>query len=146
MKENHILALFFAYYLARFNLQAYSHLGYSTMLGVHKGIGKILQVNSHTVKQLRDGFDPLFGHRVGYYQVPLTKSSVQVAQALQDLDEYGVYNIVKEFLEAAAEGRRIENGQIACVIITEKKKSSTVSYVLRTAAGKRWKNFSYNTL
>jgi len=137
MKENHKLTLFIAYYLARFNREAYSHLGYETMLAAHQDIGRIMQMNPHTVKQMRDGFDPMFGHRVGYYQVPLSRSRIQVAQAMQDLDENAVYNIVKSILEGASSDNKEEQEQISGIITSENKKTANESYLLRTATGKK---------
>lgn len=144
MKENHKLTLFIAYYLARFNREAYSHLGYQTMLEAHQDIGEIMKMNPHTVKQMRDGFDPMFGHRAGYYQVPLSKSRIQVAQAMQDLDENAVYNIVKSILEGASSDNKEEQEQISGIITSENKKTQNQSYLLRTATGKKAELFFIN--
>jgi len=141
MKENHKLTLFIAYYLARFNREAYAHLGYETMIEAHQDIGVKMKMNPHTVKQMRDGFDPLFGHRAGYYQVPLSKSRVQVAQAMQDLDESAVYNIVKSILDGALSINEEEKEQIVGVITTEGKKKISQGYILRTATGKKAEQF-----
>lgn len=99
MEFNHTLCLYVSYYLSRFNLEAYENLGYGSMLDTHRAIGNILDVNPHTVKNMRDEFDPLHGHRKGWYQSPLGPSRVAVVRALENLDENTIRNIVLEILE-----------------------------------------------
>ena len=62
MENNHKLALYVAYYLSKFNVAAYNSLGYNTMDEAHKGIGKILNTNPHTVKNMRNQSNPRHGN------------------------------------------------------------------------------------
>jgi len=94
MEDNHKLGLYVSYYLSRFDDEAYQNLGFGKQLETHNKIGELLSVNSHTVKNWRDEFDPLFGHRADWYQRPMIPSRLNVSQALELLDEFNARNIV----------------------------------------------------
>ncbi len=111
MKEkNNFLGLYVSYYLARFNENAYAKLGYGNQRDTHKEIGKILDVKPATIKNWRDEFDPLFGHRAGWYQRPMSKSRLAVANALAELDESSIFELVKDIL---LNGHHIVNPEMA---------------------------------
>jgi len=107
MEESHRLGLYVSYYLSRFNETAYDNLGYGNMLETHERIGKILSVPANTVKNWRDEFDPLFGHRAGWYQRPMNPSRVKVAESLEELDEISIRAIVKDILTGHIQKKRM---------------------------------------
>ncbi|MEN5087988.1 DUF3883 domain-containing protein [Sphingobacterium faecium] len=115
MKEkNNFVGLYVSYYLARFNEEAYVKLGYASQRDTHINIGEILNVKPATIKNWRDEFDPLFGHRAGWYQRPMSKSRLAVVNALADLDESAVYELVKDILSKShhpedSEMKQLEN-------------------------------------
>lgn len=78
MNNNNILGLYIAFYLAKFNKEAYLNLGFRNQTETHKAIGSILGIKSSTVQNWRDEFDPLFGHRAGWYQRRLSISRIKV--------------------------------------------------------------------
>lgn len=138
MENNHKLCLYVSYYLSRFNQDAYDNLGYSTMLEAHNEIGKILNVNPHTVKNMRDQFDPIHGFRVGWYQAPLSPSRVRIVQALENLDESEIRGIVKEILSVKTKEDPEEIDQLLS-IVTEETKSKV--FIVRGPTGKAAENY-----
>jgi hypothetical protein len=134
MEPRNKLALYVAYYLARFNTIAYANLGFKTMLEAHNNIGKILGVNPHTIKNMRDQFDPIYGHCVGWYQVPLSPSRLAVVAALENLDENSIKEIVLEILSLNTNkgGQVIED----LINIIPKNEEESERYILRTLTGK----------
>lgn len=141
MENNHKLALYVAYYLSRFNREAYSNLGFDTMNEAHESIGKLLKVNPHTVKNMRDQFDPLHNHRVGWYQEPLSPSRVRVAQALGDLEEKQIREIVMDIISGKIQNDDEELEQLLNVVTTDDKKHSTGKFILRAPTGKAAEEF-----
>lgn len=99
MKENHSLALIVAYYLSKFDDDAYSNLGFTAKVTAHREIGRLLGVNSNSVKNMRDEFDPYHENtRVGWYQRPLRPSRTKVLESFQELSEVELREIVLEIL------------------------------------------------
>ena len=98
MENNHILGLYVAYYLARFNDEALRNLEYPTWTYAYRDIGEKLHVNKHSVNHWRDEFDPLFGHRVGWNQRPMAPSREQVSRQLEHRNEREIRQIVSKIL------------------------------------------------
>lgn len=98
MKENHKLALYISYYLAKYDKDALINLGYKTWKSVFEDVSSKLDININSVKNWRDEFDPLFEHRAGWHQRPLSISREIIAQALENLSELQVREIVKDIL------------------------------------------------
>jgi hypothetical protein len=96
--KNHKLALYISYFLSRFNEKAYNILDYGNQGKTHIMIGNILGVNPHTVKNMRDEFDPLFGFRAGWYQRPMSPSRIQVVEMLENFSFDQVHNLVNDIL------------------------------------------------
>ncbi len=141
MENNHKLALYVAYYLSKFNVAAYNSLGYNTMDEAHKGIGKILNTNPHTVKNMRDQFDPLHGHRVGWYQAPLSPSRISVLEALQDLSELEIRSIVFDILNKSTVSDPENLSKLISVIDQEEARKGLRDFVPRSPTGKRAEEF-----
>lgn len=74
------------------------NLGYGKQVPTHKTIGELLKINFHTIRNWRDQFDPLHGHRAGWYQREITQSRINVVKALEDLNEVQVRGIVNDIL------------------------------------------------
>jgi len=136
MENNHKLGLYVSYYLARFNEDAYKNLGFGNQLTTHKKIGELLKVNPHTVKNWRDEFDPLFGHRVGWYQRPMSASRIKVVQALENLNEQNVQGIVKDILTEKIKEDPEEEKLLLAIASDNKKNKSPQKFIPRTPTGK----------
>jgi len=140
MNDNRILALYVGYYLSRFNKKAYINLGYKTQKQAHHSIGKILKVNPNTIKNMRDEFDPIHGHRVGWHQRSMSPSRVNVVNALQDLSEPDIRGIVNDIIANSG-----LNTDILLNILnrdTEHKQNS--KYVLRGPTGRKAEEYFIN--
>ncbi|TGD81698.1 DUF3883 domain-containing protein [Hymenobacter wooponensis] len=96
-----------AYYFARFDNSAYQRLGYLTWREAYADVGAKLGVKGSYVKNRRDGFDPLFTWRRGWWQRPLSASEAHIHSLLADVDEAALYVLVSRLLADAesAEGR-----------------------------------------
>jgi hypothetical protein len=140
MEKNHKLTLYISYYLARFNNEALANLGYNTWNSAFNDISERLQVNSHSVKNWRDEFDPLFGHRAGWYQRPMSPSRVKVAQALEDLDETQIRELVKDILSGGISKDPDEEEQLLS-IVSEDREPSKKKYIVRTPTGRAAEEF-----
>ena len=136
MENNRKLGLYVSYYLSRFDEVAYQKLGFGNMLETHNKIGELLSVKPHPVKNWRDEFDPLFGHRVGWHQKPMNPSRIRVAQALEGLDECQIRSIVKDILSGKIKEEPDEEQQLISVASNEVKGKSTQKFILRTLTGK----------
>ncbi len=91
-----------AFYLAKFDRVAYANLGYSKISQGHEEIGRKLDYKGSSVKNRRDDFDPLFGHRAGWHQVELSKSNLEIFDAFDHLSEEALRAIVLDLLDEAS--------------------------------------------
>ncbi|HCY77498.1 MAG TPA: hypothetical protein DHV28_16400 [Ignavibacteriales bacterium] len=144
MDNNHKLGLYVSYYLARFDEEAYQNLGFGNQGDTHNKIGEILSVNPHTVKNWRDEFDPLFGHRMGWYQRPMNPSRIRVAQALENLDEIQVRSITKDILSGKIHQEPDELDQLVLIASDVIKGSFSSKFILRTPTGRAAEEFFIN--
>src|SRR5687768_4781547 len=112
MDNRRKLALYPAYYLARFNKDAYARLGFKTMNETHRALAEILDVKQTTLKQMRDQFDPLFDNRAGWHQRKMIVSRELVANAMKGLGENDVFTIVYEILN-----KNIQNAESVAALL-----------------------------
>lgn len=117
-------------------MEGYNNLGFGNMNETHQKVGKILETNPHTVKNMRDQFDPLHGHRVGWYQEPLSPSRVRIVQAMEDLDEIQIREIVKDILSGKINDHLEGKEQLLKIASEDIKGSSTQKFILRGPTGK----------
>jgi len=102
--------LIIAYYISKFNHLAYDNLGFGTMTDTHKAIGKILNINPNTIKNMRDDFDPLHDNgRVGWYQKPLTKSRLNVIDLYQNHNQENLHKRVLDLLDISSKRVKPDN-------------------------------------
>lgn len=140
MEKSHILALIIAYYLSRFDRAAVQNLGFKTFNKACKTIAEKLEVKATTLKNMRDEFDPHFQNtRVGWYQRELRGSRKKAMQALQNLDEVSLREIVLDILNDN-EFIKTSNFDViaSSVIETEKNKLEKSNiFVFRGPTGKK---------
>lgn len=99
MESNHKKALIVAFYLSKYNLRAYEFLELGNMTESHKSIGKTLDVNPNTVKNMRDEFDSVFDNgRKGWWQNRLSKTRMQTMEKFDSLEEESLREIVLNIL------------------------------------------------
>lgn len=144
MERNHKLGLYVAYYLSRFSKTAYENLGFGNMYISHQKIGEILSVPANTVRNWRDEFDPLFGHRAGWYQRPMTQSRIRVVEALKDLDEISLRAIVVDILNGNSKAKEYEIKQLVQIVSDKEPDFETGKFVLRGPTGKAAEEYFIN--
>lgn len=99
MDENNKLALIVSYYLSRFDTLALERLGYSKWNQAIYDIGKRLDINPNTIKNMRDDFDPLHPNkRVGWYQRELRPSRREIKEQYEGYTEEQLTKLVKNIL------------------------------------------------
>jgi hypothetical protein len=136
MENNHKLGLYVSYYLSRFDNIAYLNLAFGNQEETHIKIGEILSVKPNTVKNWRDEFDPLFGHRAGWYQRPMNPTRIRVAQALENLDESQIKSIVDDILNGKIQEDPYLEKQLLTIASDGKKENSVHKFILRAPTGK----------
>lgn len=136
MKQQNVLALIIAYYLSKFDQEAYSNLGYSSMNQAHVDIGRKLGVNPNSVRNMRDEFDSIHNNpRAGFSQRELRPSRLKVVNTFQDLSELGLRKIIVSILE----NKSLIDTETFEVIITQIKNTETdrKSFYLRGQTGRK---------
>lgn len=141
MENSHKLTLYISYYLSRFNNEALTNLKYTTWNNAFEDIGKKLLVKPHSVKNWRDEFDPLFGHRAGWHQRPMSPSRVKVAQALEDLNEFQIRGIVNDILTGKIKEEPEETEQLLSIVTGDTKEKKSRKFILRAPTGKSAENY-----
>jgi len=141
MEKNRKLGLYVSYYLSRFDEQAYQNLGFGNQMETHNKIGELLSVKPKTVQNWRDEFDPLFGHRAGWYQRAMSPSRIRVAQALENLDEFQVRSIANDILSGKIKEDPDEEEQLLNIASDETKGKSTQGFILRAPTGRAAEEF-----
>ena len=72
---------------------------------------------------MRDEFDPYHVHRAGWYQKPLGPSRVKVVNALQDLTEIQIRELVMDILEGKTDKAEMETLLAVAAVSDENERS-----------------------
>ena len=140
MEENHKLTLYVSYYLSRFNEEGLHNLGYSTWNEAFDDISNRLNVNRHSVKNWRDEFDPIHGHRAGWYQRPMNPSRVRVVKAVEQLDEPELRGVILDILSGQIT-EDSENVDELVKVVTEEKSNKNSQFIIRGPTGRKAEEF-----
>lgn len=142
MNTNNKLALIIAYYLSRFDRDAWKSLGYSSFADATQKIGKILEIKPTTIKNMRDEFDPYHENaRAGWHQRELRGSRQKTMQALQDLDQHSLYEIVIEIIKNPDFRQSAENEDLLSIFSDRKDKPNREQFVFRGRTGIKAEEF-----
>ncbi|MFA0117058.1 DUF3883 domain-containing protein [Vibrio breoganii] len=99
MESQNSKALIVAFYLSKYDKEAYINLNFGNRKKTHAKIGQILTVNPNSIKNMRDEFDPYHSNnRAGWYQRPLRPSRQKVFNSFSDLPELALREIVLDIL------------------------------------------------
>lgn len=140
MEENHKLTLYVSYYLSRFNEDGLNNLGYSTWNEAFDDISKRLNVNRHSVKNWRDEFDPIHGHRAGWYQRPMSPSRVRVVKAMEQLSESELRGLALDILYGQIKEDPGNFDELVNVV-SEEKPNKESQFILRGPTGRKAEEF-----
>jgi hypothetical protein len=130
-----------SYYLSRFDTIAYQNLGFGNKSETHNRIGEILNINPLTIRNWRDEFDPYFGHRLGWHQVKLRPTLVYMMEALQDMDEPEVKELVMEVLYGGYEQKPENLENLLTIMPVEDTVIQQDTFILRTPTGRKAEDF-----
>jgi hypothetical protein len=141
MENNRKLALYVAYYLARFDKEAIQNLGYKNWDSAFLDISEKLKVRKHSVKNWRDEFDPLFCYRAGWHGRPMAPSRTNVALALENLEEPEIRAIVEEILTGKILDYPENLNHLLSIPDNSIRDDISISFVLRGPTGKKAEQF-----
>lgn len=99
MKTENINALRFAFYLSKFDENAYKSFGFKTKKETHEFIANKLNVKPSTLENMRDEFDSVHPNpRKGWYQKPLISSRVIMKAELDKYSESEIFDFLQHIL------------------------------------------------
>lgn len=102
--------LIVSYFLSRCDMKAVRSLGYKSFTEAFQKIGDILNENPNNIKNMRDEFDPYFDNgRRGWYQRELRASRQEVFNEMAQYTDLQVETLVKELLNMANGGVKMDN-------------------------------------
>ena len=140
MKTENILGMIVGYYLSRFDEDAYRNLGFTTKRQAHLDIGHRLGGKPNSLKNWRDEFEPVHANpRVGWYQRDLQPSRRRVVEALQDLSELEMREVILEILSGQSFLDSDECSVMLAALRPRAKRSSRRprAYIMRGPTGRR---------
>ena len=140
-KNNNELSIIVAFYLSKFDKRGINILGYKTDKEAFETIAEILGVKKNYIKFRRDEFDPIHPWRRGW-QRPMDKRIKRAIDALQDLDESELREIVTQIL-TDPEFRTSEEIQDITSIFSKGKliKGKLAKFIIRSPTGKQAEEF-----
>ena len=75
MERSHVLGMVCGYYLSRFDVAAYQRLGHGSQRATHDALAAALDVQSASIKNWRDEFDPVHDNdRQGWHRREMAPS------------------------------------------------------------------------
>ncbi len=139
--NNNELAIIIAFYLSKFDKESLRKLGYKNYSEAFKEISMILGVKKNYIKFRRDEFDPIHPWRKGW-QRPMDKRIVKAIEALQDLDEADLREIVLNILYYEAYRTCDEIQQITSLFRESKNEKIAIGkFILRAPTGRLAEEF-----
>jgi len=111
------------------------------MFETHQMIGELLSIPTNTIRNWRDEFDPLFGHRAGWYQRPMTQSRLRVVEALEELDEISIRAIVLDILKGKTFNNVYEKEQLISLVSEKESNLEAGKFILRGPTGRIAEDF-----
>lgn len=135
------LALIIAYYLARFDTQGVSNLGFKSMRQAFDEASTTLGINRNYIKLRRDEFDKVFPWRVGW-KAPMSKQILKTIEALQDLPESDLRTLVVSIIQGKYSESEDVVQIVAMLVDTSSKKSRKPgTFVVRNPTGRKAEEF-----
>lgn len=141
MDLNSKLGHIVAYYLSRFDKTALKALGFKTDKEAFTYAAQALGLVPNYIKFRRDEFDVVHPYRQGWHKRPMTPSIFNTINALQDLNEFALREIVIEVLNRGAKAENFDNIDRLMSIFPsspyDKKKTSTAIFIPRGITGNK---------
>lgn len=139
-----LLAIIVAFYLSKYNKEGLKKLGFKNDRDAFEAIAKTLGIKKNYVKFRRDEFDPIHPWRKGW-QRPMDNRIIKSIEALQDLEERDLRDIVQSILQNEKYRNSDEIKQITSLFSDDKKEKVAIGkFVLRAPTGKVAEEFFLN--
>jgi hypothetical protein len=138
MPANRTAALIVCYYLSKFDVFAKKNLGFRTWNDAYFEIGKKLQINPTSIKNMRDEFDPIHQNkRKGWHQRPLRPSRADVVDKFAEMPEAEMRTLIAGILNEKTYEDEEPLAQIVHEIGSgEDRKPRNVGFVNRGTTGR----------
>lgn len=131
-----LLAIIIAFYLSKYDKQGLKNLGFKNDAEAFENISRILGVKKNYIKFRRDEFDPIHPWRKGWRR-PMDKRIIKSIEALQDLEEGDLREIINGILYNEQYRTSEEVKQITTLFSVDRKEKVAVGkFVLRSPTGK----------
>jgi hypothetical protein len=138
------LAIIIAFYLSKFDKIGLQNLGFKTDSEAFESIATSLGIKKNYIKFRRDEFDPVHPWRKGW-QRPMDNRIIRAIEALQDLSEPDLREIVQKILSDAKYRNSEEINRITSLFVNEsKEKNNRGKFILRGPTGKQAEEFFIN--
>jgi hypothetical protein len=136
-----LLAIIVAFYLSKYDKQALKNLGFKNDADAFEAIARILGIKKNYIKFRRDEFDPIHPWRKGW-QRPMDNRIIKSIEALQDLEEADLRDIVLGILHDEKYRNSEDVKQITSLFSQDKKEKVAVGkFILRAPTGKAAENY-----
>ncbi|MCL4741317.1 MAG: DUF3883 domain-containing protein [Phycisphaerales bacterium] len=123
-----IEAVIVAYAMSRLDRDFLSMCGFTSWSQAFARIGQELRVKPASLRNLRDEFDPLHGHRQGWHKRPLRPNRQRVLGEFADVSDAALAEIVRRIREGDSEVRQ----EVATPLVTAPKRVENVAERLLT--------------
>lgn len=135
------LAIIVAFYLSKFDKEGLKNLGFKNDSEAFEKTAQVLGIKKNYVKFRRDEFDPIHPWRKGW-QRPMDNRIIRAIEALQDLSEVDLREIVNKILTDSEFQENEVLNQITSLFIEDKKSKKTKGvFILRGPTGKLAEEF-----
>jgi hypothetical protein len=136
-----LLAIIVSYYFSKFDKEGMENLGFKSDSEAFEKTAKILGVKRNYVKFRRDEFDSIHPWRKGW-QRPMVTRIIKAIEALQDLDEPDLRDIVLKILHDEKYRNSEEVQQITSLFANTNTGNADVGkFVLRAPTGRAAEEF-----
>lgn len=137
MDNERKLAHVVAYYLSKFDKEALQNLGYKTDNEAFTKIAAKLMIPPNYIKFRRDEFDVVHPHRLGWHKRKMSLSIINTIQALQDLEEISLREIVETILFKNDQFDNLDDVMTIFPSETSEKLKTSKVFVPRSITGKK---------
>lgn len=135
------LAIIVAFYLSKFDKKGLKNLGFKNDSEAFEKTAQVLGIKKNYVKFRRDEFDPIHPWRKGW-QRPMDNRIIRAIEALQDLSEVDLRDIVNKILTDSEFQENEVLNQITSLFAEDKKsKKPKGVFILRGPTGKLAEEF-----
>jgi hypothetical protein len=131
------LAIIVAFYLSKFDKFGLQNLGFKTDSEAFESIANTLGIKKNYIKFRRDEFDPVHPWRKGW-QRPMDNRIIRAIEALQNLSEPDLRDIVQKILSDTQYRNSEEINRITSLLVDDSKiKNKRAIFILRGPTGKQ---------